>query len=215
MLFRSERIAADAALQASLSAETTARTSADAELQTAVDGKSPLGHIHDAADITGLSTFIVSSAPALSVQNTLRIANGVSSTYPISGLASNNPEHVLVALNGVTQAPTLDYTVSLASGTITFDSAPPAGTQIAVTALGLRTVQPPIDPTLYLMASDVTGTTAYFGRLANSDLPAAPALPESASTWRIRRIVTNSSGQILTTTTAVGSWANRTTLAYS
>lgn len=175
----------------------------------------PDNHTHAAADITGLSAFIVASAPGLSINTTVRVADGVSDTFAVDGLASNDPESVLVALNGVTQAPTLDYTVSLAAGTITFDSAPAAGTQIAATALGLRTVQPPIDPSLYLMASDVDGTTAYFGRLANSDLPAAPALPESATTWRIRRMVTNASGQILTTTTATGSWASRTSLSYS
>jgi hypothetical protein len=89
--------------------------------------------------------------------------------------------------------------------------------QISCTALGLRTVQPPIDPTLYLYAFDISadGLTTYSGRLLNANRPAAPALPETATSWTIRRSTLNAAGQILATASATGSWANRATLAYS
>jgi hypothetical protein len=170
----------------------------------------------EAENIIGLSDFIIASAPGLQINTTVRTGDGVSTTFPIDGLTSSNPEHVLVALNGVTQTPGTDYTVSEATGTITFDTAPSAGMQISCTALGLRTVQPPIDPTLYTYAFDqsANGLTTYSGRLLNADRPAAPALPETATTWTIRRSTLNAAGRILATATATGSWANRETLAY-
>jgi hypothetical protein len=174
-------------------------------------------HTHDATEITGLSSFIVAAAPGLSINTTVRVGNGVATTFLIDGLVSSDPEHVLVALNGVTQTPGTDYLVSEATGTITFDTAPSAGMQISCTALGLRTVQRPIDPTLYLYAFDqsANGLTTYSGRLLNANRPAAPALPETATSWTIRRSTLNAAGQILATAAAVGSWANRTTLSYT
>ena len=179
--------------------------------------KADTAHTHAASEITGLSSYIIASAPGLSINSTIRYGNGTSVTFPIDGIVSNDPESVLVALNGVTQAPTTDYTVSEASGTITFDAAPSAGTQIACTALGLRTVQPPIDPTLYLFAFDssLDGLTTYSGRLLNADRPAAPALPETATTWTIKRTTLNAAGRVLSTAQATGSWANRETLAFA
>jgi hypothetical protein len=174
-------------------------------------------HTHAATEITGLSSYIIASAPGLSINTTVRIGDGFSTTFPIDGLVSSDPEHVLVALNGVTQTPGTDYLVSEATGTITFDSAPAAGMQIACTALGLRTVQPPIDPTLYLYAFDIStdGLTTYSGRLLNADRPAAPALPETATSWTVKRSTLNAAGQILATASATGSWLNRETLAFA
>lgn len=176
----------------------------------------PESHTHPASEITGLSDFIIASAPGLSINSTIRFGDGTSTTFPIDGLVSNDPEHVLVALNGVTQAPTTDYTVNEASGTITFDAPPAAGTQIACAALGLRSVQPPIDPTLYLFAFDAStdGLTTYSGRLLNADRPAAPALPETAATWTIKRTTLNADGRVLATASATGSWANRESLSF-
>ena len=173
-------------------------------------------HTHPATSITGLSSFIIASAPGLSINTTVRYGDGTSLTFPIDGLAGNDPEHVLVALNGVTQTPVTDYVVSEAAGTITFDAAPSAGTQIACTALGLRSVQPPIDPTLYLFAfaTSTDGLTTYSGRLLNADRPALPALPETATSWTIRRSTTDAAGRVLANATATGSWLNRETLAY-
>ena len=173
-------------------------------------------HTHPATSITGLSSFIIASAPGLSINTTVRYGDGTALTFPIDGLAGNDPEHVLVALNGVTQTPVTDYVVSEASGTITFDAAPSAGTQIAATALGLRSVQPPIDPTLYLFAfaTSTDGLTTYSGRLLNADRPALPALPETATSWTVRRSTTDAAGRVLATSSATGSWLNRETLAY-
>jgi len=173
-------------------------------------------HTHAATEITGLSSYIIAAAPGLSINSTIRYGDGTSVTFPIDGLAGNDPESVLVALNGVTQAPVTDYTVSEASGTITFDAPPAAGTQIACTALGLRTVQPPLDPTLYLYAFDqsANGLTTYSGRLLNADRPAAPALPETATTWTIKRTTLSAAGRVLATASATGSWANRESLSF-
>jgi len=173
-------------------------------------------HTHAASAITGLAEFIVSSAPALSITATTHIATGTTATYSVGGLASSNPAHVLVALNGVTQTPSTDYTISLASGTITFDSAPVAGTQIALTALGLRTVQPPIDPELYRYASDTAsdGLTNYYGRITNTDFTG----PASASSpvWTIHRTTFNPAGRVVSTGTATAvAWASRTTATYT
>jgi len=174
-------------------------------------------HTHAATEITGLSSYIIASAPGLQINTTVRIGDGTSVTFPIDGLVSSDPEHVLVALNGVTQTPVTDYTVSEASGTITFDAAPADGMQISCTALGLRTVQPPIDPTLYLFAfaTSTDGLTTYSGRLLNADRPAAPALPETATTWTVKRSTLNAAGQILATASATGSWLNRETLVFA
>jgi hypothetical protein len=186
-------------------------------LQTQINGKAPTVHTHPATDITGLSAFIVASAPGLSIVTTTHIADGLTDTYSVSGLASSDPSHVLVSLNGVTQSPGTDYTVNLATGKIIFDDYPSAGQQIVFTALGLRSVQRPIDPTLYIYAFDQSsnGLTTYSGRLLNANRPAAPALPETATSWTIRRSTLNTAGRVLATATANGSWLNRETLAYS
>ena len=186
-------------------------------LQAQVDGKAPAVHTHTASQITDFASAVVAAAPSLDITTTVRTGNGTATTFLIDGLTSSNPEHVLVALNGVTQTPGTDYLVSEASGTITFDEPPAAGMQISCTALGLRTVQPPIDPTLYLYAFDQSsdGLTTYSGRLLNADRPAAPALPETATSWTIRRSALSAAGRILDTASATGSWLNRETLVYA
>ena len=177
----------------------------------------PSAHTHPATSITGLSDYIIASAPGLSITTTTHTADGLTDTYSVGGLASADPSAVLVSLNGVTQNPATDYTVNLASGTIVFDGYPSAGQQIVFTALGLRSVQRPLDPTLYLYAFDQSsnGLTAYSGRLLNANRPAAPALPETATSWTIKRTTLNAAGRVLSTATATGSWLNRETLAYA
>ena len=177
----------------------------------------PSAHTHPATSITGLSEYIIASAPGLSITTTTHIADGLTDTYSVSGLASADPSAVLVSLNGVTQNPGVDYMVNLASGTIVFDDYPSANQQIVFTALGLRSVQRPIDPTLYLYAFDqsTNGLTTYSGRLLNANRPAAPALPETATSWTIKRTTLNAAGRVLSTASAVGSWLNRETLSYA
>ena len=177
----------------------------------------PAAHTHPATAITGLSDFIIASAPGLSITTTTHIADGLTDTYSVSGLASADPSHVLVSLNGVTQNPGTDYMVNFATGKIIFDDYPSANQQIVFTALGLRSVQRPIDPTLYLYAFDqsTNGLTTYSGRLLNANRPAAPALPETATSWTIKRTTLNAAGRVLSTATATGSWINRETLAYA
>jgi hypothetical protein len=196
---------------------TTGSPAYDLWVSAELANKADAVHTHPATDITGLSAFIVASAPGLSINTTVRTGDGSATTFLIDGLAGNDPEHVLVALNGVTQTPTSDYTVSEASGTITFDAAPAVGTQIAATALGLRSVQPPIDPTLYLFAfaTSLDGLTTYSGRLLNANRPALPALPETATSWTVRRSTTDAAGRVLATSSATGSWLNRETLVFA
>lgn len=175
----------------------------------------PSSHTHPASQITGLSEFIIASAPGLSITTTTHIATGNTDTYSVGGLASADPSHVLVSLNGVTQTPGTDYLVDFPSSRIIFDGYPAAGTQISFTALGLRTVQPPIDPALYRYASDTSsdGLTNYYGRISNEDFTG----PASASSpvWTIHRTAFNSAGRVLSTGTATAvSWANRTTATY-
>ena len=186
-------------------------------LQTQINGKANATHTHTAANITDFASAVTSAAPGLSIVTTTHIADGLTDTYSVSGLASANPSHVIVSLNGVVQAPAVDYTVNLATGKIIFlDGYPAAGQLIVFTALGLRTVQPPLDPTLYLFAFDssLDGLTTYSGRLLNANRPAAPALPETATTWTIRRTTLNAAGRVLSTASAIGSWANRESLSF-
>jgi hypothetical protein len=177
----------------------------------------PATHTHTASQITDFASAVVASAPGLSITTTTHIADGLTDTYAAGGLASADPSAVLVSLNGVTQNPNSDYIVNLASGTIIFDDYPAGGTQIVFTALGLRSVQPPLDPTLYLYAFDTSsnGLTTYSGRLLNADRPAAPTLPETTTSWIIRRSTLNPAGRVLATATAAGSWLNRETLSYA
>lgn len=187
-------------------------------LQTQINGKAPTVHAHTASQITDFSTAVVAAAPAISITTTTHTADGLTDTYSVSGLASANPSHVIVTLNGVLQAPGVDYIVNLATGKIIFlDGYPAAGQLLVATALGLRSVQRPIDPTLYIYAFDqsANGLTTYSGRLLNADRPAAPALPETATTWTIRRSTLNAAGRVLATAQAVGSWLNRETLSYA
>ena len=177
----------------------------------------PSTHTHTASQITDFTTAVVAAAPGLSIVTTTHIADGLTDTYSVSGLASADPSHVLVSLNGVTQNPGTDYMVNFATGKIIFDDYPSANQQIVFTALGLRSVQRPLDPTLYLYAFDqaTNGLTTYSGRLLNADRPAAPALPETAASWTIKRTTINAAGRVLSTATATGSWLNRETLDYA
>jgi len=62
--------------------------------------------------------------------------NGTTTPLTLSN-SLTNPEEIMVSLNGITQIPTTDYTVS--GTTLTFDEAPTAGTSINVLYLRLET----------------------------------------------------------------------------
>jgi hypothetical protein len=175
----------------------------------------PESHTHAAAEITGLSSYIIASAPGLSITTTVHTSTGATDTYSVNGLASSDPAHVLVQLNGVTQTPVTDYLIDFPNGLIIFDGIPTSGTQIALTALGLRTVQPPVDPALYRYASDTTsdGLTNYYGRILNTDYTG----PASASdpVWTIHRTTFDLAGRVVSTGTAPAvAWASRTAATY-
>jgi hypothetical protein len=173
-------------------------------------------HTHAAAEITGLSSYIIASAPGLSITTTVHTATGATDTYSVGGLASSDPAHVLVQLNGVTQTPVTDYLIDFPNGLIIFDGIPTSGTQIALTALGLRTVQPPIDPALYRYASDTSsdGLTNYYGRIANTDYTGTASA--SSPVWTIHRTTFDLAGRVVSTGSATSvAWANRTTATYT
>tara|TARA_B100000686_G_scaffold350249_1_gene445676 strand:+ start:17806 stop:22839 length:5034 start_codon:yes stop_codon:yes gene_type:complete len=63
---------------------------------------------------------------------------GNATTTPVTlNNSVTNPEEIMVSLNGLTQIPTTDYTVS--GTTLTFDEAPVAGTEIFILFLRLET----------------------------------------------------------------------------
>lgn len=176
----------------------------------------PSAHTHPASQITGLSDFVIAAAPGLSITTTVHIATGATRTYSVAGLASPNPSHVLVQLNGVTQTPITDYLIDFPNGLIIFDGTPVAGTQIALTALGLRTVQPPINPALYRYASDTSanGLINYYGRISNTDYTGLASA--SSPLWTIHRTTFDAAGRVVSKGTATSvAWTARTTATYT
>lgn len=148
---------------------------------------------------------------------TTHLGNGTQALFTVSGLVSANPSLLIVTINGVRQTPSVDYTVQLVSGGILLDQPLPSGDLLVVTALTLYSPPPPRDPLGQLHASDTDSTdplVSYYGKLNNSDLPAAPALPETSSAWSITRLTLDNSGRVASRTRATGSWASRETLAY-
>ena len=64
--------------------------------------------------------------------------SGNGTTTPVTlNNSVTNPEEIMVSLNGLTQIPTTDYTVS--GTTLTFDEAPVSGTEIFILFLRLQT----------------------------------------------------------------------------
>lgn len=156
-------------------------------------------------------------APVTAVTTT-HLGDGTTADYPVSGLISTDPSLLIVTINGVRQTPGTDYLVNLTSGGIVLDSPLPAGDTLVVTALSLYSPPAPRDPlgTHHASATDSADSSiSYYGQLRNSDLPAAPALPETAATWSIRRLTLDSAGRIASRTRAVGRWDQRETLTYA
>jgi hypothetical protein len=115
----------------------------------------------------------------------------------------------------VTQTPVTDYLIDYPNGLIIFNGIPTVGTQIALTALGLRTVQPPVDPTLYRYASDTSsdGLTHYYGRISNTDYASTASAADPV--WTIHRNVFDPAGRVVSTGTATAvAWTDRATATY-
>lgn len=154
---------------------------------------------------------------SVSSAKTRLTGNGASTVFSVSGLKSSDPNHVLVAINGVMQEPTIDYTVNQGAGTITFATAIPNGAKIVVVALGLYSMVTQRDPDLYLhaFALNAAGTFSYYGLLLNSDIPATGSAAAVAK-WIITRSALGSNGTVTSTAKATNvAWTNRETATYA
>ena len=171
----------------------------------------------EAENIIGLTDFIIATAPALSSAKTRLTGNGTLRTFTVTGLKSSDPNHVLVAINGVLQEPTTDYTVSQGAGTITFATAIPNNAKIVVVALGLYspTTQRNPDAYIHAFALNTAGTFSYYGLLLNTDIPGTGSAA-SVAKWIITRSALSANGTVTSTAQATNvAWANRETATYA
>jgi hypothetical protein len=82
--------------------------------------------------------------------------DGVTTEFTLTGATHAAAAMYVVALSGVVQAPTADYTVDLGTGKIVFTSAPGDGVPIAVRSMG------------YARAVNVSDSTTVAGRLLST-----------------------------------------------
>jgi hypothetical protein len=175
-----------------------------------------------AATITGTApnqtlNLTLQQSALLSSAKTTLTGNGTLRTFSVNGLRSSDPNHVIVAINGVTQEPTADYLVNQGSGTITFTTAIPNGAKIVVVALGLYSPTTQRDPDNYIhaFALNTAGTFSYYGLLLNSDIPATGS-PAAVAKWSITRSALTTAGAVTATAKATNvAWTNRETAAYA
>jgi hypothetical protein len=175
-----------------------------------------------AATITGTApnqtlNLTLQQSALLSSAKTTLTGNGTLKTFTVSGLKSSDPNHVMVAINGVAQEPTTDYLVNQGSGTITFTQSIPNGAKIVVIALGLYSPATQRDPdnSIHAFALNAAGTFSYYGLLLNSDIPATGS-PAGVAKWSITRSALTTAGAVTTTAKATNvAWANRETAAYA
>ena len=154
---------------------------------------------------------------SVSSAKTTRTGNGASTVFSVSGLKSSDPNHVIVAINGVMQEPTIDYTVNQGAGTITFSTPIPNNAKIVVVALGLYSMVTQRDPDNYIhsFALNTAGTFSYYGLLLNSDIPATGS-PAAVAKWIITRSALSANGTITSTAKATDvAWTNRETATYA
>ena len=166
---------------------------------------------------TAVLNFGLPQAGMVSSAKTTLTGNGTLKTFSITGLKSSDPNHVMVAINGVAQEPTTDYLVNQGSGTITFSSAIPNGAKIVVVALGLYspTTQRDPDNSIHAFALNTAGTFSYYGLLLNSDIPGTGS-PAAVAKWSITRSALTTAGAVTTTAKATNvAWTNRETAAYA
>ena len=175
-----------------------------------------------AATITGTApnqtlNLTLQQSALLSSAKTRLTGNGTLKTFTVTGLKSSDPNHVIVAINGVVQEPTTDYTVSQGAGTITFATAIPNNAKIVVVALGLYspTTQRNPDAYIHAFALNTASTFSYYGLLLNTDIPATGS-PAAVAKWSITRSALSSDGSVTSTATASNvSWTNRETATYA
>jgi hypothetical protein len=175
-----------------------------------------------AATITGTApnqtlNLTLQQSALLSSAKTTLTGNGTLRTFSVNGLRSSDPNHVIVAINGVTQEPTADYLVNQGSGTITFTTAIPNGAKIVVVALGLYSPTTQRDPDNYIhaFALNTAGTFSYYGLLLNSDIPATGSAAAVAK-WIITRSALTTAGAVTATAKATDvAWTNRETATYA
>ena len=175
-----------------------------------------------AATITGTApnqtlNLTLQQSALLSSAKTRLTGNGTARTFSITGLRSSDPNHVIVAINGVVQEPTTDYTVSQGAGTITFATAIPNNAKIVVVALGLYSpaVQRNPDAYIHAFALNTASTFSYYGLLLNTDIPATGS-PAAVAKWSITRSALSSDGSVTSTATASNvAWTNRETASYA
>ena len=175
-----------------------------------------------AATITGTApnqtlNLTLQQSALLSSAKTTLTGNGTLKTFTVTGLKSSDPNHVIVAINGVVQEPTTDYLVNQGSGTITFATAIPNNAKIVVVALGLYSPATQRDPDNYIhsFALNTAGTFSYYGLLLNSDIPALGS-PAALAKWIITRSALGTNGTITSTAKATDvAWTNRETATYA
>ena len=183
---------------------------------TVTTGATPSATITGTAPNQTLNLTLQQSALLSSAKTTLT-GNGTLRTFTISGLKSSDPNHVMVAINGVAQEPTTDYLVNQGAGTITFTQAIPNGAKIVVVALGLYSPTTQRDPDNYIhaFALNAAGTFSYYGLLLNSDIPATGSAAAVAS-WIITRSALTTAGAVTATAKATNvAWTNRETATYA
>lgn len=183
---------------------------------TVNSGATPSATITGAAPSQTLN-LTIPQAGLLSSAKTTLTGNGTLRTFTVSGLKSSDPNHVMVAINGVAQEPTTDYLVSQGAGTITFTQAIPNGAKIVVIALGLYSPTTQRDPDNYIhaFALNTAGTFSYYGLLLNSDIPATGSAAAVAK-WIITRSALTTAGAVTATAKATNvAWTNRETATYA
>ena len=174
------------------------------------------------ASITGTApnqtlNLVLPQASLISNTKTRLTGDGVTKTFLINGLKSSDPNHVIVAINGVLQEPTIDYLVNQGAGTITFAVSIPNKAKIVVIALGLYSPSTQRDPDLYIHSFGINaaGTFSYYGVMLNSFIPATGSSADVAM-WEITRSALTSSGEISSTAKAINvAWTNRETATYA
>jgi hypothetical protein len=184
---------------------------------TAVPGTTPPFVTNTGAGSTAVLNFGLPQAGLLDSAKTTLTGNGTLRTFPVTGLKSSDPNHVIVAINGVTQEPTIDYLVNQGAGTITFATAIPNGAKIVVVALGLYSATTQRDPDNYIhsFALNTAGTFSYYGLLLNSDIPATGSAAAVAK-WIITRSALSANGTVTATAKATNvAWTNRETATYA